>query len=106
MNSASQGIEVESQRGIDRDYEFNNPDDSILNTEEYVEKVGSIIDYIENDYFYNNIQVSRRTPKNKQLKNELFDHSVYTNNQCGFTTSRPLFWVNAINKYINSSEHI
>ena len=106
MNSASQGIEVESQQGTDGDNDFNNPDDSILNTEGYVEKVGSIVDYIENDYFYNSIQISRRTPKNKQLQNELFDYSVYTNNQCGFTTSRPLFWVNAINTYINSSEYI
>ena len=106
MNSANQGIEVESQQGTDGDNDLNNPDDSILNTEGYVEKVGSIVDYIENDYFYNSIQISRRTPKNKQLQNELFDYSVYTNNQCGFTTSRPLFWVNAIDSYINSSEHI
>ena len=81
--TASQG-EVETHTETD-------PDESILCVEGYTEKVGNtLINNIRDGYFYNNVQVSRRTPKNKQLKNELFDDTIYTQNQCGFTSSRPL----------------
>ena len=72
------------------------------NLEDYIEK--NVIDLkadIEAGLFINEIQICKRTLKNKQLKEEIFDSSVYVKHPCGFTTSQPLFWVQAIEKYIN-----
>ena len=74
----------------------------LTNSDDYIEK--DVIDLkadIEAGLFTNEVQIGKRTVKNKQLKEEIFDSSVYVQNQCGFTTSRPLFWVNAVVKYIS-----
>ena len=84
-----------------------DPDVTNHNSEEgFTERVSDIISDIDGGFFYNNVQISRRTSKNKQLKNELFDDSVYSQNQCGFTTSRPLFWVAGVNTYINNCPNV
>ena len=74
--------------------------------EGYTERVSDINSDIDGGFFYNNVQVSRRTLKNKQLKNELFDDTVYSQNQCGFTTSRQLFWVSVLNNYIDKCPNV
>ena len=52
------------------------------------------------------LQPSKRSDKNKRLKDEQFDFSVYLRNQCGFITWRPLFWMEQIEKYIWSQTDV
>ena len=105
--SANQG-EVETH--VDTHHDSQNGTDvdtTLLSGEEgYTERVSDILVDIEEGLFYNSIQVSRRTVKNKQLDNEIFNDSVYSQNQSGFTTSRPLFWLASINTYIVNSPDV
>ena len=47
------------------------------------------------------LQPSKRTQKNRLLKHEQFDFSIYVQKQCGFLTDRPLFWMKKIDNYIH-----
>ena len=52
------------------------------------------------------LQPNKRTDKNKQLKHELFDFTIYLRNQCGFSTYRPLYWMQQIENYVSSTEDV
>ena len=92
----------EDSTGTQTDLDVTNQNSD----EGYTERVSDINSDIDGGFFYNNVQVSRRTLKNKQLKNELFDDTVYSQNQSGFTTSRPLFWVSVLNNYIDKCPNV
>ena len=54
----------------------------LTNSDDYIEK--DVIDLkadIEAGLFINEVQIGKRTVKNKQLKEEIFDSSVYVQNQ-------------------------
>ena len=61
---------------------------------------------IDAGYFDILLQPSKRTDKNKLLKHEQFDFTIYLRNQCGFVTNRPLFWMQEIEKYVASNGNV
>ena len=60
---------------------------------------------IDTGLFEINFQPGKRSSKNKQLKDELFDFSIYKQKQCGFLTSLPLFWIQAIDNFVESNDN-
>ena len=83
-------------------------DESLLNMEnsdEFVQQSNSLQSDIDTGLFEINFQPGKRSSENKQLKDELFDFSIYKQKQCGFLTSRPLFWIQAIDKYVESNDN-
>ena len=63
-------------------------------------------DDVDAGYFDILLQPSKRSDKNKQLKHEQFDFTVYVRNQCGFLTNRPLFWMQQFEKYVSSTTDV
>ena len=53
-----------------------------------------------------NFTPEKRQGKMKQLQDEHFDYNIYLNNQCGFKTSRPLEWVQAVEEYEIQHEEV
>ena len=83
-------------------------DESLLNMEnsdEFVRQSNSLQSDIDTRLFEINFQPGKCPSKNKQLKDELFDFSIYKQKQCGFLPSRPLFWIQAIDKYVESNDN-
>ena len=81
-------------------------DETILtNQDDFIERNTNLQSDIESGVFVTEVLTGKRTVKNKLLKEEIFDTSVYVQNQCGFLTTRPLFWVQAVDKYVNKCEN-
>ena len=78
-------------------------DSNIISQDEFVGSSNDLDIDIETGMFITEVQVGKRTGKNKKLKEELFDSTVYVYNQCGFSTLRPLVWVKAVNNYIKAA---
>ena len=76
------------------------------NSDEFVQQSNSLQSDIDTWIFEINFQPGKRSSKNKQLRDELFDFSIYKQKQCGFLTSPPLFWIQAIAKYVESNDNI
>ncbi len=67
-------------------------------------KMGPIIDDIDKDLFPLEISAKRRKDKFKVYKCEVFDFSISTKKQTGFTTSRPIRWTLSLEKYLLNSD--
>ena len=63
-------------------------------------KENTVAKDVENQLFPLKVIPSKRRGKIKQLKLEDFDHNVYSKNQTGFVTYRPVRWLMALEKYI------
>ena len=71
-----------------------------------VHRSESLQHYINTGFFDVLIEPGKRTLKNKSLMEEMFTFGVYLVKQCGFLTSRPLFWLKKLDEYVSTSENI
>ena len=123
MVSASQGVVSEGtvnaniNEHLNNDNELNNKtstladeeilaneaiNDSIIEKDDFVEQINSLQTDIDAGLLNINIQPGKQPAKNRQLKEECFDLSIYKQKQCGFTTSRPMFWLQSIDEYVKN----
>ena len=69
----------------------------------FVEQINTLQEDIDAGKFPGDIQLGKSSAKHKKLKEESFDFTIYKQKQCGFATSRPIFWLQSIYKYIESN---
>lgn len=99
INKTSFGADILTDTTIDETIIAETQDD-------FIEQINSLQADIEAGCFETNLQPCKRTTKNKLLSEECFDFNIYKQKQCGFTTSRPIFWLQSIDEYVKSSEDI
>ena len=86
---------------------FNETYDSDINNQgEFIEATNTFQDDLDDNLFYDTVSTGKRSGKCKLLKEEVFDNSVYKNKQCGFSTNRPLYWAQQVEKYVNQNSDV
>ena len=85
-----------------------DPDDTLLSSQDddIILRSESLQADVDHGRFDILLQPTKRTLKNKQLSEECFNFNVYVQKQCGFLTTRPLFWMKKIEAYITTKETV
>ena len=91
---------MDSDRNDDFDETLSSSQD-----DEIVHRSAPLQEDINTGFFDVLLQPSKRTTKNKMLKEEIFTFDVYVVKQCGFLTSRPLFWLRKMDEYVSTTEN-
>lgn len=90
------------------DEQFSQTDIDIENSEtdgDFILKSRSLQDDINDELLNTSTNVKARKNKSKSLCEEEISY-IYKNHQCGFVTSRPIFWAQIIEKFITDTPDV